>query len=174
MKLHPLVFAALLSVFSLTARSADDAPALKVGTAAPDFTAYSADGAATKLSSFRGKVVLIDFWATWCGPCREAMPHVEALHQKLKDLVVLGVCVDDDKKNFASWLKHPKVPTTYPLLFDQAGRSDDSAIMTAYNLNSIPTFYLVGADGKVLYAGVGSGDDNEAGLNAALKQAGLE
>lgn len=173
MKFSLLLVMACLGLVTLTAHAADESPSLKTGSPAPDFTAYAANGHATKLSDFHGKVVLVDFWATWCGPCREAMPRVEALHQKLKDLVVLGVCVSDEKKNFADWQAHPKVPTTYTLLFDQAGRSDDSAIMNDYRLSEIPTFYLIGKDGKVLYAGVGSGEDNETGLKAALKAAGF-
>jgi thiol-disulfide isomerase/thioredoxin len=156
-------------------RAADESPALAVGTVAPDFVAYKPDGGATHLSDYSGKVVLVDFWATWCGPCRAAMPRIEALHQKLHGagLVVLGVCVADEKSNFDAWQKAPKVATTYSLLYDQAGRSDDSAIMDAYHLSSIPTFYLIGKDGKILFTGMGADDETEQGLTQALQHAGF-
>ena len=176
MSLRLIVAFTLFTVAGLCVRAADDAPALAIGTAAPDFTAYKPDGTAAKLSDYHGKVVLVDFWATWCGPCRAAMPRVEALHQKLQKsgLIVLGVCVADEKANFDGWIKEPKVPTTYQLLYDKAGKAtDDSKILNAYQLSMIPTFYLIGKDGKVLFTGSGVGDDTEKGLDAALTHAGF-
>ena len=91
---------------------------------------------------------------------------------RLVQLTLLGVCVADDKKNFQSWLQKPKVPPTYRLLHDKAGRGD-SAIMDQYAISVIPTFYLISPEGKVLYSGVGAGEDTENGLNAALTRAGF-
>lgn len=176
----------LLPLFALAAAMAAAAPAqrpalpirpplLEVGTDAPDFTAYTVDGKPVKLSDFRGKVVLVDFWATWCGPCKVTMPNMEKLHQKLggQDFVVLGVCVWDTKEKFARWQDSPEVKTTYLKVYDRAGRTARNIAQHLYSVSGIPTFYLVGKDGKILYAGVGATPQTEAGLNRALTAAGL-
>jgi len=170
-----VVFGTLSRVGAIEVTQTVPPSGLPVGAAAPDFVAYAADKKETKLSDFSGKYVLVDFWATWCAPCRAAMPRVEAIHQKLKDsgLVVLGVCVADEKKAFAEWLASPKVPTSYSLLYDRAGRGD-SPILGGYNISSIPSFFLIGPDGKVRYYGSGADEETEAGLQEALKAAGFK
>ncbi len=70
-------------------------PLLAAGTAAPDFTVNDKEGRPLKISDFRGKAIVLDFWATWCGPCRESMPHTNALAKKYEDVVVLAVNVYD-------------------------------------------------------------------------------
>ena len=151
-------------------------PLLATGTAAPDFAATAADGRVVKLSDFRGKVVLIDFWATWCGPCKAAMPHIETLHQRFKTrgLVVLGVCVWDDRARFDAWTTDPEVVTTYLKVFDPAGKSDGQDIARRfYHVSGIPTFYLVGRTGIILFAGVGASPTTESNLDQALARAGF-
>ena len=170
--------------FAVSAFAANRPPLLGAGTMAPDFTALRADDTPVKLSDFRGQVVLIDFWATWCGPCKHAMPHMEQLHQKLgsQGLVVLGVCVWDKRSAFDAWLKKAAVPTSYLKVFDPVGTSDsrlprDQRTNIAsrwYSVSGIPTFYLVGKDGRVLYAGVGAGAQTEANLDGALRRIGFK
>jgi hypothetical protein len=98
-------------------------PLLATGGLAPDFTALRHDGSTMKLSDLRGKIVVLDFWATWCGPCVRSMPTLDKLYTKLKDqgLTVLGLCVSDDRTAFDQWMVTPKVKTSYPKVFDPNG-----------------------------------------------------
>jgi thiol-disulfide isomerase/thioredoxin len=151
-------------------------PLLAAGTVAPDFTALTADNKPVKLSDFRGKVVLIDFWAPWCGPCKASMPYVESLHQKAgnQDFVVLGVCVWEARENFDKWMVEPQVKTSYLKIFDPAGKGDDNIAKKHYNVSGIPTFYVVGKDGKVIEGFVGNSPANKAKLTEILQQNGLK
>ena len=188
MNVRSLPFAAIALVAFAPVASAATAPArpplLAAGTAAPDFTALRPDNSPVKLSDFRGKIVLVDFWATWCGPCKVTMPHMEKLHKKLasQGLVVLGVCVWDDRSAFDAWQRTPEVPTSYAKVFDPVAKSDRAKpyeqrgdIATRlFRVSGIPTFYLIDKDGKVAFSGVGSGKQTEAALDKALAAAGLK
>ena len=170
------VLLAALAASVLTAAQPARPPLLAPGTVAPDFTANAPDGKPVKLSDYRGKLVLVDFWATWCGPCKVTMPHMEKLHQELgaQGLVVLGVCVWDTQQKFDRWQKSPEVKTSYLKVFDPAGSAPYNIAKKLYAVSGIPTFYLIKPEGKILYSGVGSGPTTEAGLNRALTQAGLQ
>jgi thiol-disulfide isomerase/thioredoxin len=149
---------------------------LAAGELAPDFTALTADNRPVKLSDFRGRIVLIDFWATWCGPCKAAMPHLEELHQQFQDkgLVVLGVCVWDSRAKFDEWKLFPEVTTTYLKVFDPAARDNSKSIAAPYKVSGIPSFFLVGRDGKILHSAVGNSDEVKTALAAALAAAGVK
>ena len=180
MKTRILFFAAAFVLTALSVRAATAParpPLLAKGTDAPDFTALRPDNSPVKLSDFRGKVVLVDFWATWCGPCKVTMPHMEKLHKKFEaqGLVVLGVCVWDDRAKFDAWQKAPEVKTSYPKVFDTAGKNTPASIARKlYAVSGIPTFYLVDKEGKILFSGVGSGPQTESGLDKALAAAGFK
>ena len=120
MKKLPLLLAVCASLFAsalcaqtpATVPASADAPTYtrpgpKVGDLAPDFTVIDAAGKEVKLSDFRGKLVLLDIWATWCGPCVASMPHNSELAEKFaKDgFVILAVCASDTRANYDGWVK---------------------------------------------------------------------
>ena len=115
-------------------------------TPAPDFTLRTLEGKNLRLKEQRGQVVLVNFWATWCAPCRQEMPKLNALYEKYKGsgFVLLGVNVDDDARNAASVAA--KLGVKFPVLFDT-----DKNVSKLYELNSMPSTVLIDRDGKVRY-----------------------
>jgi thiol-disulfide isomerase/thioredoxin len=151
-----------------------------VGALAPDFTAYTAAGKAVKLSSYRGKTVILDFWATWCGPCMVSMPGLEKIYQqiKTKNVVVLSLNTWDEKPDFASWVK-ANSGTKYHFNFVRdPATGDHDAIRKAsiakrlYRVIGIPTMYVIDSKGKVAGSLIGSG--NEANLVKILAKQGIK
>ncbi|MBR1570331.1 MAG: TlpA family protein disulfide reductase [Bacteroidales bacterium] len=121
---------------------------------APDFTIQGADGKTYSLKDFKGKTLILDFWATWCPDCREEMPQLLALQKKLKgrkDIVMVGVSFDTDPAKLASYVKEKGIG--WLQLSDFKSRKE-SAISDAYHIQWIPTKYVIGPDGKILLATV--------------------
>jgi thiol-disulfide isomerase/thioredoxin/outer membrane lipoprotein-sorting protein len=137
------------------------------GESAPDFALKTPEGTEVTLASLKGRVVLLDFWATWCGPCKMAMPGVQKLHEKYqgKPVSILGVNtwergpVDGPKK----YMEGQKL--TYGLLM----KGDDLA--KKYGISGIPTFILIGPDGKILHIGVGYDENGEEELSKMIDKA---
>lgn len=113
---------------------------------APDFTLQSTQGDNIRLSEHRGEVVLLNFWASWCGPCRQEMPLLDALQQRYSKLgfSVVGVNVDKDSALANKLLKD--IPVTFPVLLDNTG-----AVSASYNVSAMPTTVLIDRDGNVRY-----------------------
>jgi len=137
-----------------------------VGKAAPEFTVPAPDGKPYSLAALQGKPVLLDFWATWCAPCRASMPTVEQISRDYKDqgLVVLGVNSGEDRDTVREFLK--KTPMPYPAVLGV-----DNGILKDYQVTVYPTFVLIGADGKIAAYEMGFG--GEARLRAMVEKAGL-
>jgi thiol-disulfide isomerase/thioredoxin len=137
-----------------------------VGDAAPDFNLTSVDGNKVTLASLKGKVVLLDFWATWCGPCKAAMPTIQKLHEAYKDKGVVILGVNTWEKNADAARDYmAKKKFTYGCLMN----GDDLA--KAYGVVGIPTLVIIGKDGKVAMADMGLSDDTGASLRKVIDAA---
>ncbi|MFZ4575627.1 MAG: TlpA family protein disulfide reductase [Phycisphaerales bacterium] len=142
------------------------APELKfaAGDAAPAFSLKDTTGNAVTLESLKGRVVLLDFWATWCGPCKMAMPSIQKLHDRFKDkpVSIIGINTwEDDADAAVAYMTKKKF--TYPCLL----KGDELA--EAYGLSGIPTLVLIGKDGKVIEISVGFDPATEESLAAKIE-----
>jgi peroxiredoxin len=158
------------------AKPAPDRKLLAPGTPAPDFTVESQAGKPVQLSDYKGKVVVLKFWATWCGPCIASMPHFEKIYQKAKPqgVELLAVCVSDEKPAYQQWLVKNKDNYTYPFFFDPAGKTPNMSISgRLYNVSGIPTVYIIDKEGKVAESIVGY-MEGDLRVEQALAKLGVE
>jgi thiol-disulfide isomerase/thioredoxin len=118
-----------------------------------DFTLDTLGGGKTSLSSYKGKLVFLNFWATWCGPCNIELPAITALYNKLKakGLVVVGVDLAEKKDTVSTFVQKKGLP--YPILLDASG-----AVGAQYGTASIPTTYIIDRNGRILGRKIGLDD----------------
>jgi len=154
-----------LFVVYMTAHAAMPA----IGQKSPDFTLRSNVGKNLKLSELRGKVVMINFWATWCSPCRQEMPHFNRFYAQYTKagFVMLGVNVDDNADKAKSMVQELKI--AFPVVFDTGKH-----VSRLYDVDAMPSTVLVDRDGTVrhIYRGYRAGVEQryESDIRELLKQ----
>ncbi|MGO4294479.1 redoxin domain-containing protein [Chitinophaga sp. RAB17] len=137
------------------------------GKDAPAFTMPDAGGKAVSLADFKGKYVLLDFWASWCKPCRAATPGLAAVYEKYKNknFTVVSVSLDKDKTKWLQAVAEDKM--VWPQISDL--QAEDSPVTKAYGVKAIPAAVLIDPSGKVIRVGVAAGDELDQLLTDLLK-----
>lgn len=159
--------------------SADAVPIVagpQAGDMAPDFTVVGPDGKEMKLSDFRGKKVLLDIWATWCGPCIASMPHNSELAEKYAkdDLVILAVCASDTRANYHGWVRRNGTKYKFLTAHDPAGKDfKNSVFNTKYGVTGFPSLYLIDRDGRLIGRTAGGGPNENPSLTRLLAKGGI-
>jgi thiol-disulfide isomerase/thioredoxin len=148
-----------LCLMAITATTlAASVDSLRTGALAPAFALQSSSGKPLNLSDLKGQIVLVNFWASWCGPCRKEMPVLEQLNKqyRAKGVTLVGVNVEPDTAAAVDWLK--ATPVSFPILFDT-----DSKVSKLYQVEGMPNTVILDRTGKVRYIhrGYSPGAENE-------------
>jgi peroxiredoxin len=153
-------------------------PPKRAGDTAADFEMLLPDGSKAKLSDYKGKYVLLDLWATWCGPCLTAMPKVEAHWKALRhnaNLAFVGVCVSDERAAFDKWVKENGPGYSFTIGYDPAGKQTvGKDVMYLYGVAAIPTTYVLDPEGRILAVYTGLTAENEKALLKLLEEKGIK
>jgi thiol-disulfide isomerase/thioredoxin len=146
-----VAIALLIGCAALTGATSAPAPA-------PEFTLPTRAGGQLSLDALKGQVVMINFWASWCGPCRQEFPLLEQMQQKYEPLgfTILGVNVEQDSADAERWLADTNV--SFPILFDR-----ESRVSSLYEVHAMPSTVFIDRSGQVryLHQGYKPGDENE-------------
>ena len=169
MKLSSLVYGITLVLFSqlglAQASETQTLPRVDKPFAAPDFTLTSEAGKSYHLADFRGQVVLINFWATWCPPCRREMPSMQRMWNKIKGKGVTVFAIDVGEDADTVFEFRGSYPVSFPLLLDL-----DGSVIKNYPVTGLPTTYIVSPQGLVIYRAVGSREWDDPKLYEQLLQ----
>jgi peroxiredoxin len=163
--LRPRTAAILATSWALLAAGAATAAATLTSGPAPDFTLHSVAGANLRLQEQRGQVVMLNFWASWCAPCRQEMPQLDRLYEKYHaaGFQLLGVNVDEDARNAAG--VSSKLGLHFPVLLDTEKR-----VSRLYDLSTMPSTVLIDRDGRVRYIHRGYKDGYEQTYDEQIRE----
>ncbi len=162
MKTIHIVALALFCAWAVAGRIGP-AQAVEAGQAAPEFQLKDLRGQPVSLAGLKGKVVVIDFWASWCGPCRESMPFLEKLSKTYRDkgLVVLGVNIDNELKAAQKFLS--EVPISFAVVNDA-----EKKVAKAYGPPTMPSSYLIDRQGRVRHVHAGFKTSDAKGIEGEI------
>ncbi len=140
-------------------------PAVATKAAAPDFTLRTMEGPNLRLQEQRGRVVLVNFWATWCGPCRQELPQLNKLYDKYRGsgFVLLGVNIDDDARTATELAT--KLGVRFPVLLDT-----DKKVSRLYDMSAMPATLMIDRDGRVRYIHRGYRDGVEQTYEEQIRE----
>lgn len=134
------------------------APGLAGASPAPEFSLPSRNGDSVSLQELKGQVVMLNFWASWCGPCRQEMPLLDQMHRRYSSLgfTLLGVNVEASTQDAERWLA--QIPVSFPVLFDK-----DNEVSKLYDVDAMPSTVFIDRQGNVryLHRGYKPGDESE-------------
>jgi len=135
------------------------------GKLAPDFTLPTMDGKAMTLADYRGKVVFLNIWATWCPPCREEMPSMQNLHEKFKgkDFAMLTISIDEDTELVRPFME--ELGLTFPVAFDP-----EQTVASQYGITGVPETFLIDKNGVVMHHIVGPGKWDDPSIITAFER----
>jgi len=155
-------------------------PLLGAGALAPDFVSHDLAGREVRVSDHRGQVLILDFWATWCGPCVASMPHTQEIAAKYADqgVVVLAVCTGDKRKRFEDWVQlkaaaYPAIRFTFDPHEQGTPGEKDRASVALYGVPAIPTQFIIDREGRIAGTTTGYFPGSPA-LERALATAGVK
>lgn len=149
----------------LAGSGAENSSGLGEGSEAPDFLVTSIDGESIRLSDLRQKAVMLNFWATWCGPCVEEMPLLQAYAEKYsQDLVILGINADEPRRDVVKFVEDHGL--TFPVFLDP-----DSRVQDLYNIHAFPTSFFIDREGVI--RGFHIGSLSESLLDGYLQDIGV-
>jgi len=149
---------------SAPVESSDD---IKVGNIAPDFKSETIDGKELKLSDYKGRVILLDFWASWCGPCQKELPFLFQLYDDNEDrnFIIIAVNIDKKLNSAQKFLEKLTEKAHFPIVWDSK-----SEIPTLYNIESMPTTIFIDKEGVIRYIHTGFTDPSKDLLRQELEE----
>jgi peroxiredoxin len=162
--LRQLLCGLLLLVAGYSAQAGESLTPLPGGKPAPDFELVDTDGKLHRLSDYRGKTVILNFWATWCPPCREEIPSMNRAWQQLRheDVVMLAVNMGEDEDTI--FVFTADYPAEFPLLLDR-----DGAVIAEWPVKGLPTTYIIAPDGRIAYRAIGGRAWDDSGILEVLR-----
>ena len=169
-KLQGILLMVILGIVPCGCRKHEDKPAVEVtaeiGGSAPDFVLKDLAGKETRLSSFKGTVVLLEFWATWCPPCKDAIPDMEKLYHKYhgKGFTILGVTMDSDADADKVARFTSSHGISYPVLFA------DDEVPSTYNVVSVPVTFVIDKEGRITASYIGYAENYFTQVSAEIEK----